>query len=60
MAQETYRLIESTGNVGRSAHSRYSQRRGCWLSWEEWAAPAYDVTPDRLAAATAAAATSRA
>ncbi|MFF8868392.1 helix-turn-helix domain-containing protein [Streptomyces sp. NPDC015139] len=54
MAEKTYRLLESTGCVGRGARSRYSPGAGGWLPWEAWAAPAYRVTPERLAAATEA------
>lgn len=54
MAEETYRLLETTGYVGRGARARYSSRVDGWLAWEEWAALIYQVTPDRLMAATEA------
>jgi transcriptional regulator with XRE-family HTH domain len=54
MAEETYRLLETTGYVGRGARARYSERADGWLAWEVWAAPAYQVTPERLEAATKA------
>lgn len=51
MAEETYRLLETTGRLGRAA-ARYERRLDRWARWEEWAAPVYGVTPQRLAAAT--------
>lgn len=53
MAEETYRLLETTGRLGR-ASGRYEHRLDCWTPWEEWAAPVYGVAPQRLAAATEA------
>lgn len=52
MGEETYRQVETTGHVGRGARARYSPQTDAWLPWEVWAAPAYRVTPERLAAAT--------
>ncbi|MFJ3883340.1 helix-turn-helix domain-containing protein [Streptomyces sp. NPDC090077] len=51
MSEATYRELENTGARGRLAGSRYSPREGRWLPWEEWAAPKFATTPDRLAAA---------
>ncbi|MFF8790869.1 helix-turn-helix domain-containing protein [Streptomyces sp. NPDC015125] len=53
MAEETYRLLETTGRLGRAA-ARFQHRLDCWVLWKDWAAPVYGVTPERLAAATAA------
>ncbi len=53
MTEETCRLLEATGRLGRAV-ARYERRLDCWARWEEWAAPVYGVAPQRLAAATAA------
>ncbi|MGW2689630.1 helix-turn-helix domain-containing protein [Streptomyces sp. NPDC001414] len=51
MAEETYRQVETTGERGRLARARYSEREGRWLAWEEWAPPLFGVGAGRLAAA---------
>ena len=51
MAEETYRLVEVTGHRGRAATSRYDGRLERYIAWEEWAAPAYGVSAQRLAEA---------
>ncbi|MFE0382183.1 helix-turn-helix domain-containing protein [Streptomyces inhibens] len=53
MAEETYRMLETTGRLGR-AGARFEHRLDCWVLWPDWAAPVYGVTPERLAAATEA------
>ncbi|WP_329501527.1 helix-turn-helix transcriptional regulator [Kitasatospora herbaricolor] len=51
MTEETYRQVEVTGHRGRAATSRYDGRLDRYIAWEEWAAPAYGVSPQRLAEA---------
>ncbi|MFD7736279.1 helix-turn-helix domain-containing protein [Kitasatospora phosalacinea] len=51
MAEETYRHLETTGERGRLARSRYDDREERWIPWQEWAAPLYAATAQRLAAA---------
>ncbi|MCJ0875267.1 helix-turn-helix domain-containing protein [Streptomyces sp. AP-93] len=51
MAEETYRQLETTGNRGRLASSRYSYHEERWIAWMEWAPPKFGVTAARLAAA---------
>ncbi|MGW3077892.1 helix-turn-helix domain-containing protein [Kitasatospora sp. NPDC001132] len=49
IAEETYRQLETTGRRGTRA--RYDRARDEWLAWDDWAAPAFDTTPERLLAA---------
>ncbi|MEV7930502.1 helix-turn-helix transcriptional regulator [Kitasatospora sp. NPDC088779] len=49
IAEETYRLLETTGRRGTRAH--YDRARDEWIAWDDWAAPAFRATPERLLAA---------
>ncbi|MFD5085004.1 helix-turn-helix domain-containing protein [Kitasatospora sp. NPDC058406] len=51
MAEATYRELENTGHRGRAARARYDPDQDRWTPWEQWAAPLFGVTPERLAAA---------
>lgn len=51
MAEATYRELETTGNRGRLASSRYSYPEHRWVAWTEWAPPKFGVTADRLTTA---------
>ncbi|WP_033355969.1 helix-turn-helix domain-containing protein [Kitasatospora aureofaciens] len=49
IAEETYRQLETTGRRGTRAH--YDRDRDEWIAWDDWAAPAFATTPERLRAA---------
>ncbi|MDH6711373.1 transcriptional regulator with XRE-family HTH domain [Kitasatospora sp. MAA19] len=49
IAGETYRQLETTGRRGTRAH--YDRARDEWIAWDDWAAPAFGTTPERLLAA---------
>ncbi|GAA2650805.1 hypothetical protein GCM10010425_74440 [Streptomyces spororaveus] len=51
MAEETYRQMETTGQRGRLARSRYDDHEDRWIAWQEWASPLFGVTAERLDAA---------
>ncbi|WP_406275937.1 hypothetical protein OH779_00390 [Actinacidiphila glaucinigra] len=51
MGEETYRQLETTGHRGRLASGRYDDARGRWVPWQDWAAPVFQVTAERLLAA---------
>ncbi|MEE1820675.1 helix-turn-helix transcriptional regulator [Streptomyces sp. BE20] len=51
MAEATYRELENTGHRGRAARARYDPDQDRTLPWQEWAAPLFGVTPERLAPA---------
>ncbi|MFJ5951431.1 helix-turn-helix domain-containing protein [Streptomyces noursei] len=51
IATETYRKLETTGHRSRLTRAHYDHARDEWIAWEEWAAPAFDTTPERLLAA---------
>ncbi|MGW9116587.1 helix-turn-helix domain-containing protein [Streptomyces sp. NPDC055663] len=48
MGEETYRHLETTGERGRLARARYDDREGRWIAWQEWAAPLFAATAERL------------
>ncbi|MEU6332765.1 helix-turn-helix domain-containing protein [Streptomyces sp. NPDC047049] len=54
MAATTYRELETTGRRGRLSRSHYDPAQDRWLAWDDWAAPIFAVTPERLAAAVQA------
>ncbi|MEE1822013.1 hypothetical protein PUR61_07375 [Streptomyces sp. BE20] len=45
------RQVEGMGHRGQAATSRYDGRLDRYIAWEEWAAPAYGVSTQRLAQA---------
>ncbi|MEU3498674.1 hypothetical protein ABZ747_34930 [Kitasatospora cineracea] len=45
-------LTEDTGYIGCSARVRYRRSTARWLTWQDWAAPYFGVTSERLASAT--------
>ncbi|MFJ6775029.1 helix-turn-helix domain-containing protein [Kitasatospora sp. NPDC091257] len=49
IAEETYRLLETTGRRGTRAH--YDRARDEWIAWDDWAALAFGTDPDRVRAA---------
>ncbi|MBX7554422.1 helix-turn-helix domain-containing protein [Streptomyces sp. tea 10] len=51
MAEETYRQLETTGHHGRLSSSRYDHAQDRWIAWQDWAAPQFSVTTERLLAA---------
>ncbi|GAA2686844.1 helix-turn-helix transcriptional regulator [Streptomyces lunalinharesii] len=51
LAEETYRQLETTGHRGRLTLAHYDHARDEWIAWEDWAAPTFATTPERLLAA---------
>ncbi len=51
MAEETYRLLETTGRRGLLSAGRYDYGQDRWTTWEEWAPSLFGVTAERLLAA---------
>ncbi|MFD5088178.1 hypothetical protein ACFWOG_36860 [Kitasatospora sp. NPDC058406] len=51
MAEATYRELENTGHRRRAARGRYDPDQDRTHPWEQWVAPLFGVTPERLAAA---------
>ncbi|MFE6867681.1 hypothetical protein ACFVFS_14050 [Kitasatospora sp. NPDC057692] len=49
IAEETYRQLEPTGRRGTRAHHDRARDEG--IAWDDWAAPAFGTTPERLLAA---------
>ncbi|MFJ5035533.1 hypothetical protein ACIQB5_47770 [Streptomyces sp. NPDC088560] len=45
------RGLEPTGHHGRLSSSRYDHAQDRWIAWQEWAAPQFSVTTERLLAA---------